>query len=589
MRKTKRGGGDLARSSHKNRRACETEWVSGCLLDEDSNQDVCTELSDVVKSHFRKSVASISLCNGDITLFSCSGIAIARHGPYLTRFLTSASLARAFDGKTNEHYYDLKIKVCHEGKEVYRGFLAEYDLDHNFAVVNVRRFIDVHVGIFECVLESVPYGEAYVVGRGVSGDLMARSVELGGDLRVSKEDKDLDSKTSEAWEGGSVFSFDGKFIGMNLFLVPGRAVFLPWSTISKRLECYWTSWQKVTGQVPLECLRVYGFGAPVGGKSNSYQEAHRGLHNKEQLDLDSMGYPKLPSTMLGARMILVNTFEETFGDMCGKGVWSKLSGKAAFSIRRNVVALASFNGGKRIFACTGFFIKWNGSSIILTSASLIGNSGDVDEIVENLRIEVLLPDKKCVEGKLEHHDPHYNVALVSVSVEDRRDLRPANTRLSWSNCYKVAAVGRCFKSGALMAMGGELVSWTGTLDCDLLVRSSCKITKAGIGGPLVTLDGDVLGMNFYDKEIGTPFLLWGNICEILESFKLRSKAGETESDPSGTPFWKTDKDPATRLNRWPVTMPCWRLSDDVEKDKPDDDVGVYSEYSYDKGKKILKL
>uniref|UniRef100_K3YRG5 Uncharacterized protein n=1 Tax=Setaria italica TaxID=4555 RepID=K3YRG5_SETIT len=526
MRKTKRGGGDLARSSHKNRRACETEWVSGCLLDEDSNQDVCTELSDVVKSHFRKSVASISL------------------------FLTSASLARAFDGKTNEHYYDLK--VCHEGKEVYRGFLAEYDLDHNFAVVNVRRFIDVHVGIFECVLESVPYGEAYVVGRGVSGDLMARSVELGGDLRVSKEDKDLDSKTSEAWEGGSVFSFDGKFIGMNLFLVPGRAVFLPWSTISKRLECYWTSWQKVTGQVP--------FGAPVGGKSNSYQEAHRGLHNKEQLDLDSMGYPKLPSTMLGARMILVNTFEETFGDMCGKGVWSKLSGKAAFSIRRNVVALASFNGGKRIFACTGFFIKWNGSSIILTSASLIGNSGDVDEIVENLRIEVLLPDKKCVEGKLEHHDPHYNVALVSVSVEDRRDLRPANTRLSWSNCYKVAAVGRCFKSGALMAMGGELVSWTGTLDCDLLVRSSCKITKAGIGGPLVTLDGDVLGMNFYDKEIGTPFLLWGNICEILESFKLRSKAGETESDPSGTPFWKTDKDPATRLNRW---VYCYILSSSI--------------------------
>ncbi|XP_034577681.1 uncharacterized protein [Setaria viridis] len=395
MRKTKRDGGDLARSSHKNRRACETEWVSGCLLDEDSNQDVCTELSDGVKSDFRKSVASISLCNGDITLFSCSGIAIARHGPYLTRFLTSASLARAFDGKTNEYYYDLKIKVCHEGKEVYRGFLAEYDLDHNFAVVNVRRFIDVHVGIFECVLESVPYGKAYVVGRGLSGDLMARSVELGGDLRVSKDDKDLDSKTSEAWEGGSVFSFDGKFIGMNLFLVPGRAVFLPWSTISKRLECYWTSWQKVTGQVPLECLRVYGFGAPVGGKSNSYQEAHRSLLNKEQLDLDSMGYPKLPSTMLG--------------------------------------------GGKRFFACTGFFIKWNGSPIILTSASLIGNSGGLDEIVENMRIEVLLPNnKKCVEGKLEHHDPHYNVALVSVSVEDRRDLRPANTRLSWSNCYKVS-------------------------------------------------------------------------------------------------------------------------------------------------------
>ena len=44
-------------------------------------------------------------------------------------------------------------------------------------------------------------------------------------------------------------------------------------------------------------------------------------------------------------MILVNTFEDPFGDICGKGgVWCKLSGKAAFSMGRNVVALASFNG-----------------------------------------------------------------------------------------------------------------------------------------------------------------------------------------------------------------------------------------------------
>jgi len=115
----------------------------GHLHDGDSNQDVCTKLSDWVKSDLCKSVVSISLSNGNATLFSCSGIAIARQG-YLTRFLTSASLVRAFDGKTNENYYDLKIQVRHEGKE-HRVFLAEYDLDKNFAVVNVRTFLDVHV------------------------------------------------------------------------------------------------------------------------------------------------------------------------------------------------------------------------------------------------------------------------------------------------------------------------------------------------------------------------------------------------------------------------------------------------------------
>jgi len=114
----------------------------GRLHDEDCNQDVFTKLSDQVKSDFCKSIVSISLCNGDynatvvflvfqqiyilkhyqlndpselqssvgdITLFSCSGMAIGHDGYRRSRFLTSASLVRAFDGKTNEHYYDLKV------------------------------------------------------------------------------------------------------------------------------------------------------------------------------------------------------------------------------------------------------------------------------------------------------------------------------------------------------------------------------------------------------------------------------------------------------------------------------------------------
>ncbi|KAG2574649.1 hypothetical protein PVAP13_7KG338200 [Panicum virgatum] len=383
MGKVKRRGGHLTKTFHK-KRACEKESISGRLLDEDCNKDVFTKLFDRVKS-----VVSISVCNGYITLFSCSGIAIARQ-VNLTRFLTSASLVKALDGEANRHCFDLRIEVCHEGKKVYMGYLDEHDLDRNFAVVNVESFLDVYVGIFDRVLES-PHGEAYLVGRDVSGDLMAMNLELGGETRVSLDDKDLDSKISEAWEGGSVFSCDGEFVGMNLFLVTGRAVFLPWSTICKRLEWYWTSWEKKFG---LARTKFYGFGAHAGGKTNSYPEAQTDLLSQEHLDLDSMGYPKLPSTMMGAGMILVNTFEETFGDVCGKGAWRRLSARAASSIGRNVVALASFNGERRFFACMGFFIGWNGSTIILTSASLIRNSGDENKIVENLRIEVLLPSKE---------------------------------------------------------------------------------------------------------------------------------------------------------------------------------------------------
>jgi hypothetical protein len=44
-----------------------------------------------------------------------------------------------------------------------------------------------------------------------------------------------------------------------------------------------------------------------------------------------------------AGVILINTFEETFGDMHGEGVWRKFGEKAS-NINDNFVALASFNG-----------------------------------------------------------------------------------------------------------------------------------------------------------------------------------------------------------------------------------------------------
>ncbi|CAO1941039.1 unnamed protein product [Urochloa humidicola] len=161
--------------------------------------------------------------------------------------------------------------------------------------------------------------------------------------------------------------------------------------------------------------------------------AYKHVLSKEQLgDLDSMGYPKPPTTMLDDDMILVNTFEETFGDTYPKGVWCEFSRKNSSNIDRYIVALASFNGCRRSFACTGFLIEWNGSTTALTSASLVRSSSDENRIDENLRIEVLLPNKRRIKGTLQHYSLHYNVALVSV--KDCRFVRPANVqhcRFGW--------------------------------------------------------------------------------------------------------------------------------------------------------------
>jgi len=56
------------------------------------------------------------------------------------------------------------------------------------------------------------------------------------------------------------------------------------------------------------------------------------------------------------------------------------------------------------------------------------------------------------------------------------------------------------------------------LDCKELSTSTCKISKVGIGGPLVDSDGYFVGMNFYDEE-ATPFLPREIILECLRHFE----------------------------------------------------------------------
>ncbi|CAL5063727.1 unnamed protein product [Urochloa decumbens] len=543
MRKAKKGGGDLPRRFCKHSRALKNEWSSGDLSD--SKQDVWTGLNDEHKSYLSRSVASIALLNGGKILFSCSGIAMEHQ--FITKFLTTATLSRALNAMTRLHR-DLKIQV-RLGTNEYDGYISECNLDNGFAVVEVYSACDVQVGPFQSALESLPHGEVLAVGRDTSGEIRVKTVELNGDSRVS-EDEDLCYKTSEPWEGGPLLSVGGNMVGMNLFLTKRRAVFLPWGTTLS------TFVKKKTDLVQQKKMKVY--------RPEARPLEHRDFLNQEQLA--SMGYPILPSSMSGAGMILVNSFEDRFGDIYGEGVWGKFSKRAAYTIDCNVVALASFNGGKRVFACTGFLIEWNGSTMILTSASLVRDSGDENKIDKSLRIEVLHKDG-CEEGKLEHWNQHYNIALVSVKYRARR---PLNMSFDSESIDEVVAVGRRFKPGTLMAASGFLVPWSGTLDCEFLTRSTCKITKAGIGGPLVNLDGNIIGMNFYDTRIGTPFLLWEEIFKILASFETKSESGGDIGSASDVCLWKMPRDVKDKVNRWPVPKPCWCRPEEVEYIDGDD-------------------
>uniref|UniRef100_A0ACD6A203 Uncharacterized protein n=1 Tax=Avena sativa TaxID=4498 RepID=A0ACD6A203_AVESA len=463
-------------------------------------------------------------------LFAVSGIPVQRMGN-VTRFVTSARLAQAFNDRKKDHD-DLKVLVRHEDKIV-AGFLDKYDPYLNIGAVNVMDMSDLHTKHFTHGVKFQPHTKVVAVGRGIDGNLISTAGILNAN---SCESWDLSSscKISEVCQGGPLFDLDGNFVGINLCLGTDRTIYLPMFTV--------LPWFKA-------CRYLQNIMFPF----------RHGLNK----DLESLGYPK----PLNDGMVLVDSFEEPFGDEFGEGVWNALSKTTSDILERNIVALASFRGKKRYFACTGLFIQWNGCAIILTSASLLRKPGYKDQkILKNLKIEVLLPNEVRAEGTLQHVNLHYNVALVSV--KDFCAPQPTEVKHRWPDSGQVLAVGRCFRSGSLMVARGQTYPRPEVrFDCKYLGYSTCKITKAGIGGPLLDPDGEFVGMNFYDKDVGhTPYLSWWDILPILDYFKTKGTVaqGSDCGNPSDKPDWAAEGDDSVFCNSWFVPSPCWYDPDVLE-------------------------
>ncbi|CAO1943109.1 unnamed protein product [Urochloa humidicola] len=561
---SKKNKRNLTRSSPKNKTVRNegetTELLISGGLHLESNQVVWSELSEEVASNLSKSVVSLALSNGHKVLFTCSGIAVQREG-YVTRFLTTASLAKAFIDE-KKHHDNLKVEVRH-GDNVVTGFLGEYDVDCNIAAVNVENFPDLHTVVFRKLSEFPHHGNVVAVGRDISGKIIATRGILNNDLSGSFPTlMRTTCQISKVCEGGPLFDCDGKFLGMNLSFSTEGTLFMPKVKLLEKLWNCCTPVEEV--KFPKE-VRVEE--SSNGEMSNCHQEAHQDVLNEYQFgNLESLGYPERPKSMLKDDIILANNFEDPFGDICGRGVWNELSETVAKNIHGNIVALASFDGEKRFFTCTSCFIEWNGCTTILTAASLIRDSYFDSKIVENLRIEVLLPNKQPTEGILQHYNLHYNIALVSVN--DFCATRPVKIQHRWRDNRELLAVGCIFEYGNLMAARGRQICKVVTHDCRFLGYTTCGITKAGIGGPLLDFDGKFVGMNFYDKYAGgTPFLSWDAILHVLEYFKTKRTVAEAGHGgyASRVLDWTIPGDDSVMFNSWFVPLPFWTRPDDLKR------------------------
>ncbi|XBJ05539.1 hypothetical protein VPH35_024296 [Triticum aestivum] len=185
--------------------------------------------------------------------------------------------------------------------------------------------------------------------------------------------------------------------------------------------------------------------------------------------------------------------EDTFAD-CNDGSLESLQArKVALLVSKSVVSLSAFAGGKRIRVCSGFVMHGTantGANMILTSATLVRSLNGDNNVISDVTVKVLLPDGHIIDGHIFLVDFHYNVAVVKVA--------------------------------AYLALLEESTANNGAVNfgCAELLVSSCEVSMAGSGGPLVNYNGQVLGINFYEDNQTSylPVLIVSRILEQHHSF-----------------------------------------------------------------------
>ncbi|TVU04706.1 hypothetical protein EJB05_47837, partial [Eragrostis curvula] len=492
------------------------------------NLSKCSESSSIeldtrVTSVLSQVVVSLASFVGDTMHYRCAGIFVQGSYANDTFVLTSADLVRSSIDE-NEVIDNLTIKVRLPDNQVVIGLLHHYNVKYGTAIVNIE-----HVDGFRAANISPrprkreSSSQVVAVGRCFDSGMLktASGIMTGG---LTDEPSEFCSPHAKSpWIGGPLVGLDGYFAGINCR--GGKmAAFLPRNKI-------------------IECL------GPFGILRVDFNQRGDGTRKGRTLDdvlLDDLcefsrcnGYP-LPTEICEEvhEMHVINSFETEFdGD-----IWSTLSKDIDSTMSDCVVSLASFNGDARLFACTGIFINCYPARI-LTSASLVRKSDDENNIDDNLWIQVSLRNKRRVRGTLKHYNLRYNVAVIDIMGFCSPCAIELEKHISVAPNTEVIALGCRFNERKLMATKGVLNDKQSKLDCKELKISTCKITKSGIGGPLIDGHGSFVGMNFYDDE-ETPYLPREIIQKVLKSFDAK---GHTAAENT------TDVAP----NRWPVPKPEW--------------------------------
>lgn len=162
--------------------------------------------------------------------------------------------------------------------------------------------------------------------------------------------------------------------------------------------------------------------------------------------------------------------------------------------------------GPDIGQASGFLISSDG--YILTNGHVISDASE---------ITVTLSDGTSKEAKVIGHDPNTDVALIKIEGKDLPFLVLSNSDDidvgEW-----VVAIGNPFGLRATMTAG--IVSAKGRNNLDLIpledfIQTDAAINEGNSGGPLLNLDGGVIGINTARGYPGIGFAIPSNLAKYV--------------------------------------------------------------------------